>query len=1356
MKNLYGLLLTTAMVLLLAQQSAAQVTRHNDSWGEQGLTLISETRSNILVNSSLQEYELIPVIADGITGSAVSIPGVFLPNEAGAPDLPATSRYIAIPAGARARINILASRTELIPNVDIAPAPEIPLDTDPNPLQYTRDPGIYSKNAFYPAQPVILSEPEQIRGIDVVMLSITPFQYNPITRELIVYRDLKVEVTLEGGTGKVGDDRLRSRWWDPLILGSVMNPEAIPAMEYQTIPSANRTPDYEYLIITPDIPAYLQWADSIKVWRTLQGIKTGVVTTTALGGNTTTAIKNYISNAYNTWDVPPVAVLLLGDYSTGTTGINSPLYIHPAGYPNFASDNYYTDMNSNDLPDLVISRITARNATELQVMVTKFLNYERIPPTDPAFYDQPVTALGWQTERWFQICSEAIGGFFRNAKGKNPTRINAVYLGNPTVDPWSSATNTSTVVNYFGPNGLGYIPSTPQQLGGFSGGTGTMIVNAINAGTFMVMHRDHGYYEGWGEPAFSISNISSLTNVNNKLPFVFSINCQTGAYHRSSDCFAEVFHRRTYNGQNSGALGVIAPTEVSYSFVNDTYVWGVMDNMFPDFMPGYTTQFPASFAYPAFGMAAGKLFLYQSSWPYNTGDKLVTYRLFHCHGDAFMPLYSEVPQNLTVAHASTLESGTFSFTVNANAGSTIALTVNGQILATATGTGAPLSIAIPPQAGGQTMKVTVTKQNFYRYSANVNITGNAVVAMFTGTPTSICQGQSVTYTDQSVGTPTSWIWSFPGGDPGTYDGQVPPPVYYSTTGTYGVTLTVSNAEASDTETKTAYITVSGLDANFSGSPLTIMQGHSVTFTDLSTCGATTWLWSFEGGNPATANGPGPHSVFYDTPGTYDVTLVVGDGTIQNTESKPNYVTVTAISYCSSHGNATAEWIKSFTLNGQTITTNSSGAAGYQDYTSTVFSLNPGNSYGITLVPGFAGSAFNEYYKIWIDFNHDGDFMDSGEEVFSAPKKKATVSGTLSVPAGLDITTRMRIAMKRNAFAGSCEVFASGEVEDYTVDIAAPAPQPPVANFSGSPVAVLPGGSVSFTDLSTNNPTSWYWTFPGGTPGSSTAQNPTVVYNTAGVYDVTLMATNAVGPDTETKAGYITVSTTPPAPVYCVPSGINNNSDYINSITIGATSNPSGKGLTGYTHYTSPVFSFNPGQSYSYTLVPYNSTNRNFWRIWIDLNGDGDFTDADETFVTLNNKKGTATGTFTIPANVSSSTRMRISMRTGASQLPCDNNFNGEVEDYNVTFAPEDWQQGNSNALLLQVYPNPAREFIKVQVSGNEGPVTIRFYSAQGKIVSSLETREANVEIDVSAYPSGLYFINAGDGKQQATEKVLLK
>ena len=142
------------------------------------------------------------------------------------------------------------------------------------------------------------------------------------------------------------------------------------------------------------------------------------------------------------------------------------------------------------------------------------------------------------------------------------------------------------VVSYFGPTGTQYIPQTPAELGGWSGGTAAQVVTAINNGACILQHRDHGYEQGWGEPAFSTSNISQLNNVG-KLTFVFTINCLTGKFNYSTPCFGEVFERHTYNGQNAGAVGYLAPTETSYSFVNDTYVWGMYDLFDPQFLPTY-------------------------------------------------------------------------------------------------------------------------------------------------------------------------------------------------------------------------------------------------------------------------------------------------------------------------------------------------------------------------------------------------------------------------------------------------------------------------------------------------------------------------------------------------------------------------------------------------------------------------------------------------------------------------------------------------------------------------------------------------------------------------------------------------
>lgn len=83
--------------------------------------------------------------------------------------------------------------------------------------------------------------------------------------------------------------------------------------------------------------------------------------------------------------------------------------------------------------------------------------------------------------------------------------------------------------------------------------------------------------------------------------------------------------------------------------------------------------------------------------------------------------------------------------------------------------------------------------------------------------------------------------------------------------------------------------------------------------------------------------------------------------------------------------------------------------------------------------------------------------------------------------------------------------------------------PPVCNFSALPTSVFTGDTVQFTDLSTNSPASWSWTFQGGTPDTSALQNPEIVYNTTGLYDVTLTATNSFGTcSATTKISYIEV------------------------------------------------------------------------------------------------------------------------------------------------------------------------------------------------------------------------------------------
>lgn len=98
------------------------------------------------------------------------------------------------------------------------------------------------------------------------------------------------------------------------------------------------------------------------------------------------------------------------------------------------------------------------------------------------------------------------------------------------------------------------------------------------------------------------------------------------------------------------------------------------------------------------------------------------------------------------------------------------------------------------------------------------------------------------------------------------------------------------------------------------------------------------------------------------------------------------------------------------------------------------------------------------------------------------------------------------------------------------------PIAPTANFTSDTQTVEVGGTVNFLDTSTDTPTSWLWSFAGGTPSSSVAQNPAVVYNTPGQYQVALEASNAYGSDTKTVPNYITVNA-PVGATYWLTTGL---------------------------------------------------------------------------------------------------------------------------------------------------------------------------------------------------------------------------
>lgn len=326
-------------------------------------------------------------------------------------------------------------------------------------------------------------------------------------------------------------------------------------------------------------------------------------------------------------------------------------------------------------------------------------------------------------------------------------------------------------------------------------------------------------------------------------------------------------------------------------------------------------------------------------------------------------------------------------------------------------------------------------------------------------------------------------------------------------------------------------------ADFSAAFTTLTVGEGNNFTDLSTNFPSSFKWSFPGAVPSSSTSPTPKNIIYPTVGCYPVTLIAYNGMGSDTITKTCYINVVApgTNYCNPNpyygvGNS---FINGVHLNSlSNLNTGNNNGSVYTFYANPVADVALSINSILTI---YTGPDNSDYYAAWIDYNNDNDFNDINEKLGQVTNVQANSSASLTfvVPSGTSFgNKRMRIRNAHTANSGSiidpCTGYYFGETEDYLANIITAFPAP-VADFSASATSISANSSVNFTDLTSNAPTSWAWTFTGGTPSTSTVQNPTnILYSTPGCYPVQLIAISVNGGDTLKRTCYIDVA--PVAPV----------------------------------------------------------------------------------------------------------------------------------------------------------------------------------------------------------------------------------
>jgi len=343
----------------------------------------------------------------------------------------------------------------------------------------------------------------------------------------------------------------------------------------------------------------------------------------------------------------------------------------------------------------------------------------------------------------------------------------------------------------------------------------------------------------------------------------------------------------------------------------------------------------------------------------------------------------------------------------------------------------------------------------------------SVNAQFTVNDNSVCPGTTVQFTDASSNSPTQWAWQFPGGNPSTST-QQNPAVTYSIPGVYAVTLSVSNANGSDIEVRTAYITVNG-----SVLPPLAEGFVSTTFLPVGWTAVNNASQSNYWQRSNTVGHNSTNSAFFNNQG-YN-----GGGAQDDMVSPGMNLT--------GYGTPQLQFDVAY--------------ARYNANRSDTLEVLVSDDCGIT----------------WTSV-----YVKGGTTLATVPDQMSPYTPTNAQwrTETVNLTGYANVASLTFKFRNHAR--HGNYVWLDNINLSAPQTSSPVALWMSSGVCAM--DSVQFTDLSSTAPTSWSWSFQGGSPAASVLPNPAVLWTTPGTYTISLIATNSFGSDTTTQT--ITINGAP--------------------------------------------------------------------------------------------------------------------------------------------------------------------------------------------------------------------------------------
>jgi len=612
--------------------------------------------SSIKIQYDISEFEIQQVAQDGKSYVKLNMENAGSMSDPGDPYLPTVSTYYAVEPGKSFSVAANIQEKETIPNIDILPFESWDANLTGKPVKGDS----YVRDTLYPEKIATVSDPIVMRGLTMVQVSVTPFQYNPVTEELTVVKSIEVELVEDGAVEMPFIPSKRSRAFEPLYESLVLNYASLSRdeIEYQQ-------PAILYVLPNNLTTSMMNQVESLMDWKHRVGYEVNYVNSSNVVNNRVN-LKNYIENAYETWDNPPVHVTIIGD-AEGTYDI--PTWNDSWSGYNGDGDHPYSALEGNDqFPDLFLGRLSFDTSSELQTIIGKTLNYESSP------------YLG---ENWFQ---------------------RACLTGDPSTSGISCVITNEQIhelLDIAGFEEVNTVYNSPWP---------SQMQSGISEGVSFFNYR--GY---WGVSGFNSSNVNN-TNNGFMLPVATVITCGTGSF-GSEEALIESFIRAGTASNPKGAVACIGTATLG----THTMFNNIVDMGF------YYGALIEGIESAGAALMYGKMMLYKN-YPTNPSDYCHIFSHWNnLMGESSLSMWSSYPEQVTVDHPYAVSKGTnyIDITVEKASGvldeAWVTILMDDEIFESGyTNANGFIRLPIPSSQTGVVL-VTVTKKNHYPYQSSFQI-----------------------------------------------------------------------------------------------------------------------------------------------------------------------------------------------------------------------------------------------------------------------------------------------------------------------------------------------------------------------------------------------------------------------------------------------------------------------------------------------------------------------------------------------------------------------------------------------------------------------------------------------------------